>query len=199
MSIISSNPTRLPAALWESLQEICWRQDNKFLEDVARITGISASEIKKKVLGVRGAVCSVVSETGPWWVGTSCPIMIPGAGEMWRRCTSVCEINGYCHDHRTGKGMRYDHPYFEDLPKRMPFRFEDEIVWVSEEDGSVLTGGGTVLKNITIDIRNGLATDHTHYCKTDKSESVAKTSMSITAGAEPTPHASRATTSPTSS
>lgn len=170
MSNITEMPARLPAALWESLQEICWRQDAKFLEDISRITGISAAEIKKKILGVRGAVCTVVSTTGPWWEGTTCPIMMPCAGDMWRRCTSVCESNGFCSEHKNGKGLRYDNPYFEDLPKRWPFRYAGEVVWAAA-DGSVLTGGGTVLKNITIDIRNGLATDHTPYGSADKLES----------------------------
>jgi hypothetical protein len=154
----TSTPTRLPAALWESLQEICWRQDNKFVEDAARIIGVPASEIKRRVLGTRGVVSAVVSCGGTWYDGAQCPIMIPGAGEMWHRCAEPAEFNGFCGVHKKGRGMKYDNPYFTSLPRRRPMRFEGEVVWVGD-DGSILTSSGNILKDVRIDKSNGVAYD----------------------------------------
>lgn len=154
----TSMPTRVPAALWESLQEICWRQDNKFIEDAARIIGVRAAEIKRRVLGVRGVVSAVVSTGGVWYDGERCPIMLPGPGEMWRRCCEPAEVNGCCSVHKKGRGMKYDNPYFTSLPKRYPWRFEGEVVWI-DNDGTVLNESGVILKDIRIDITNGICYD----------------------------------------
>ena len=154
----STEPTRLPAALWESLQEICWRQDNKFLEDAARILNIPTLEIKRRVLGTRGVVSAVVSTNRSWYEGSCCPIMIPCPGEMWRRCSEPAESNGYCWAHKKGRGMRHDCEFFAKLPTRHPWRFEGVVVWVGE-DGSVLMESGTILKDVRIDIKNGICFD----------------------------------------
>jgi hypothetical protein len=155
---LTSTPTRLPAALWESLQEICWRHDNKFLDDASRILGISASEIKRKVLGVRGVVSAVITTDSSWYEGTQCPIMMPTAGEMWRRCVEPAEYNGFCWAHKKGRGMRHDCSYFHSLPKRHPWRFEGELVWV-RDDGNVMRESGEELKDVRIDITNGICYD----------------------------------------
>ena len=154
----TSTPTRVPAALWESLQEICWRQDNKFIEDASRIIGIPAAEIKRRVLGARGVVSAVVSTSSSWYDGGRCPMMLPGPGEMWRRCCEPAEVNGFCGIHKKGRGMKYDNSYFSTLLKRHPWRFEGAVVWVCE-NGTVLTESGTILKDIRIDITNGLCYD----------------------------------------
>lgn len=151
-------PTRIPAALWDSLQEICWRHDNKFLDDASRILGIPAIEVKRRVLGVRGAVSAVVSSTGPWYEGTLCAKMVLCPGEMWRRCSETAEQNGYCWQHKRGVPNHFTNTYFESLPKRYPYKLDGEIVWVGE-DGSVMNGSGTVLEKVHIDRETGVCFD----------------------------------------
>jgi hypothetical protein len=160
MDGLVTTPTRVPAGLWDSLQEICWRQDIRFMEDAARILGVSAVEIKRRLLGTRGVLCGVISTGagGCAYDGTQCPIMVLHPGERWERCSEAAEVNGFCWLHRKGKGQRYDSCFFEGFEKRHPFRFEGEIVWVAE-DSSVLTGGGKILKDVRIDITNGVAHD----------------------------------------
>lgn len=180
-SEFTSAPTRLPAALWESLQEICWRQDNKFVEDAARILRIPAAEIKRRVLGTRGVVSAVVSTSGAWYDGGRCPTMMPGPGEMWRRCCEPAEVNGYCSVHKKGRGMKYDNPYFADLPKRHPWRLDGAVVWVDGE-GTVLTESGDILKNVRIDLTNGVAYDDRpigpHWTKEERAAAEEKESDS---------------------
>ena len=158
MDGLITTPTRVPAGLWDSLQEICWRQDVRFMEDAARILGVPAVEIKRRLLGTRGVLCGVVSTDGAAYDGTQCPIMVLHPGERWARCSEAAEVNGFCWLHRKGKGQRFDSCFFEGFEKRHPFRFEGEIVWAAA-DGSVLTGGGKILKDVCIDITNGVAHD----------------------------------------
>lgn len=152
--------TRIPLGLWDSLQTICFRYDNKFIEDVGRILGVPGAEIRRKVLGVRGAPTTVLAMSGPWWEGQQCALMIKGAGGLWKRCGHTAEGCEHCWKHRRGPNnrdrRRHDDPYFVCLKKRKPFRLEDEIVWVSL-DGSVMTDGGTILKDVTINPTNGVA------------------------------------------
>lgn len=154
-------PMRIPTCLFESLEEICWRFDNKFIEDVSHIIGIPASDIKRKILGVRGTHKLLLYETGPWWQESACPTMVLDNGGLWRRCSKLCESDGYCKKHNGRHGLRYDDPYFESLIKRYPFKWNGEIVWVAE-DGSVLTRTGELLKNISINIHNGIAHECIH-------------------------------------
>jgi hypothetical protein len=179
MEGLTTVPARVPAALWESLQEMCWRQDNRFIEDAARILGLPALDIKRRILGTRGVVCGVVERTGGVYDGTRCPIMVLRPGERWERCEETAETNGFCWHHRKGKGQRYDSHYFDDFEKRHAFMFEGEVVWVSEADGSILTGGGKILKDVTIDIVNAIAHDRrsapeTKEIKTKSEENTAE-------------------------
>ena len=163
--------TRIPLGLWDSLQAICFRQDNKFIEDVGRILGVPGAEIRRKVLGVRGAPTTVITMSGPWWEGQQCALMIKGPGGLWRRCGNMAKGCEHCWKHFRGPNMRnrrrHDDPYFVCLKKRKPFRLGDEIVWVAA-DGTVMTGGGTILKDISINPINGVATEKTP--KTESSE-----------------------------
>jgi len=153
---------RIPACLWESLQEICYRQDIRFLADVSKIIGIPAIELKKRILGVRGIPTAVSVERGPWWAETQCPVMEKEPGNMWRRCGSYCESSGHCWTHRhfrvSSTIRRYDDPYFATLPKRWPVRLDDEILWATA-DGELLSGAGLVIKGITIDLDTKIITD----------------------------------------
>lgn len=154
----TTTPTRVPAALWEALQEICWRQDNKFLEDAARIINVPAAEIKRRVLGTRGVVSAVVSSNGAWFDGTQCPIMIQCGGEMWRRCCEPAECNGYCWGHKKGKGPRYDSEFIKSLEVRTAWRLDGAVVWVDSE-GVVYDSLGKILKGLSIDTTNGVCHD----------------------------------------
>jgi hypothetical protein len=151
--------TRIPAGLWDSLQTVCFRHDNKFMEDVGRILGVPAAEIRRKVLGVRGAPTTVITLSGPWWEGQQCAMMRKGPGGLWKRCGHMAEGSDTCWKHRRGSTRtrrRHDDPYFVCLKKRKPFRLEGDIVWVSA-DGSVMTDGGVPLKGVTINPVNGVA------------------------------------------
>jgi hypothetical protein len=150
---------RVPAALWESLQEICWAQDLAFLRDASRILGVPEADIRRRVLGARGVMAAIVTEHAPWFLGSCCPTMVPCPGELWRRCTEPAEINGFCISHKKGKGMRYDDAYCESLPKRRAFELDGETVWVCEADGGVLTESGVILKDVRIDLLTGVCYD----------------------------------------
>jgi hypothetical protein len=147
---------RIPLGLWDSFQEICFRFDNKFIEDVSRILGVSSVDIRRKVLGVRGAPTTVITVSGPWWEGQTCAMMVAGPAGLWHRCGHLAEGGDTCWRHRSGRGRRHDDSYFARLKKRHPFKLEGRLVWVAE-DGSVTTDGGVPLKGVTINLRNGVA------------------------------------------
>jgi hypothetical protein len=153
---------RIPAVLWDSLQEICYRQDIRFIADVSKLIGVPALELKKRILGVRGQPTAIAVERGPWWSESQCPIMDRGSGNMWRRCGEYCESHGHCWKHRSFKvshtTRRFDDPYFAELPKRWPVRLDDEVVWVSES-GDVLNGSGAIVKGLTVDLKTRTADD----------------------------------------
>jgi len=140
----------IPAGLWDGLQEICFRHDQKFIQDVARILGVPAIEIKRKVLGTRGVACVVPEATGPWWVDGKCPIM-ERVGYLWRRCTAPIEGHGSCWAHREG-GDRFDDEQFADLERRVPFRYDGEVYWVAE-NGSALNSFGMPVTAFTVDLK----------------------------------------------
>lgn len=163
---ITESTTRIPAVLWDALQHMCYRQDAKFIEDAAKIIGVPAADIKKKVLGVRGCPTAIITQSGPWWETKQCPAMvhITDAG-IWHRCTSACETDtGVCWEHKvtTRKIWKYDDPVFKTMIRRKPVDYGGETVWVAE-DGSVMTHDGIILKNITIDTTNGLVTEYDAY------------------------------------
>ena len=138
-------PQRVPALLWDSLQEMCWRHDTKFLSDVAKIIKIPVGDIKKQILGSRGVYTVIPFEHGPWWMNTQCPAMELVGGTMWRRCGGLCEQGDSCWTHRDGRHRRHDDPYFATLPKRRPMRYEGVVYWV-DVSGGVMNGFGTVMQ-----------------------------------------------------
>jgi len=149
---MSTAPQRLPAALWGALQEMCRQQDIEFIADVSRILRIPVADIKKRILGTRG-VCELIPvEHGPWWTNTQCPVMEKIGGSMWRRCDSPCEQGDTCWAHRMcGAFRRYDDPYFVELPKRYPMRYEGVVYWVGA-DGQVMNGFGSIVSEFTMDL-----------------------------------------------
>jgi hypothetical protein len=146
---------RLPAILWESLQDICYRHDQKFITDVARILGVPALDLKKKVLGTRGVLTTVLVESGPWWTGLTCAIM-ERKECLWTRCSSICESGDTCLKHKDVRNgwniRRFDDPYFACLPKRLPMNIEGVVYWVSEK-GDVLNGYGVHVPGMRADIK----------------------------------------------
>jgi hypothetical protein len=153
MTSIVEEPQRIPANLWASLKDICYQQDLKFLQDVSRLIGVDANEIKRRVLGLREQTIVLV-EKDPWWMHTQC-ILLECVNGLWRRCSRMGESNSYCWEHRnfttcSGQLRRFDDPYFATIVKRWPIRFMDEIVWVCDE-GTVLKSNGENDEHIRID------------------------------------------------
>jgi hypothetical protein len=140
----------IPAGLWDGLQEICFRHDQKFIQDVARILGVPAIELKRKVLGTRGVPVVVPEASGPWWTGGTCPIM-ERVGYLWRRCAAPIEGHGACCAHREG-GDRFDDEQFVGLERRVPFRYDGEVYWVAE-DRTVLNSFGMPVTAFTVDLK----------------------------------------------
>ena len=173
-SEISEKTIRIPSYLLESLEEICWRHDNKFIEDISRILGVNSHEMKKKILGVRGTSKTVLCETGSWWMESKCPGMVRNKTGIWFRCNAACESSGLCAKH-TIKNPKYlyDDPYFEKIEKRKPFKYNDEVVWVAD-DGSVMTYSGILLKNVSINIHNGVASELCSAAAGEKTEQKAE-------------------------
>jgi len=141
----------IPAGLWDGLQTICFRHDQKFVQDVSRILGIPAIDIKRKVLGTRGVPTIIPESEGPWWIGGCCPIM-ERTGYLWKRCMAPIEGHGACWGHLEG-GIRFDDEQFSCAEKRVPFRYLGEVYWVSEEKGSVLNSYGMLVETFTVDLK----------------------------------------------
>jgi hypothetical protein len=153
---------RIPAGLWTALQDVCYAQDVQFVKDVAKLLGKDPADMRRRILGARGELATVVSDSDPWWTGTQCTLLTRGKGGLWVRCNHIGESNGQCWEHRTfahssQNVKRMDDPYFEELPRRYPIRFQGEIVWVCEK-GSVLTGEGEILADVRMDPVTAVAT-----------------------------------------
>lgn len=154
---------RLPAGLWDSLQEVCYRHDVKFLHDISRLIGIPTGDLKKRILGVRGIQTVVAKETeGPWWETAQCPLLILDDGGMWRRCIRRCEAHGTCWKHRnysrdTDSLKKVSSVDLSKLETRWPMELESELVWVSEDGRRVYTDSGELKKGVRIDRLNGVA------------------------------------------
>ena len=140
----------IPAGLWDSLQDVCFRHDTRFVQDVSRILGIPALEIKRKVLGTRGVPTVVPEAAGPWWMDGACPMM-ERVGYLWRRCGHPQEAHGACWLHKDG-GTRFDDEKVQGLVERRPFRYEGQIYWVAD-DQSVLNSFGMPVGDFTVDLK----------------------------------------------
>lgn len=147
---------RIPAALWESLQEVCARHDQQFLQEVSRFLGVPVSELKRRVLGTRGVATTVVVQESPWWYGTCCAAM-EKKGIFWMRCGAAAEADGQCWAHRRNT-TRYDDHDISSLPTYTSVRIEGQTMWVDKE-GRAYNQFGNILKDWLIDISNG----HAYY------------------------------------
>lgn len=151
-----SETQRIPALLWDSLQDVCYKHDVAFINEVARMIGVPAADIRKRVLGVRGMPTAITVERGPWWQGAACPWMECSEGGMWRRCGQYCEAHGACWKHRKGGERIYDDPYFLTLPKRVPVSIDDEIYYVDCE-GAAYSVSGLKVIGLHVNLEDGSA------------------------------------------
>ena len=154
-AITSQKTRRIPAALLESLQEVCYRQDVQFLREVSKLIGVPVAELKQRILGKNtGFPTTMLVEEGPWWEGTQC-IAMEQKGSLWFRCSSYAESGSQCWMHRRPM-MTYNDPMFTTLPQYTPARIEGRVVWV-DKDGLVYNEFGEILKGWLIDLTNGHA------------------------------------------
>jgi hypothetical protein len=150
---------RMPIGLLDHIQTVCARQDQQFITDVARILGLSgpaAHEMRRKIIGTLGTPTLVCTEPNPWWVDTQCPIMIKSRCGMWTRCGSTCESTGTCWQHRVTKKPLHTDPAFAQMESRTPFRYDGDLYWVSEKDGSALDSTGTRQMDFTVNLKSRL-------------------------------------------
>ena len=168
---------RMPVGMLDHLQTICARQDQQFINDVARILGLPAADMRRKILGVLGSPTLVCTESNPWWMGTQCPIMVQSSHtSMWSRCGNMNESHGSCWRHRFTKTPVYTDPQFMEMDKRTPFRLDGDLYWVAD-DGSVLDATGVTEMNFTVNLKSQTVS----YIKKDASK------ISKTVDAEPEP------------
>jgi hypothetical protein len=187
---MTTETQRIPAVLWDSLQDVCFRHDLKFLQDVSRIIQVPVADLKRRILGTRGMPTAVSVESGPWWVTTQCPIMLLVGDSMWRRCGSYCEANGTCWAHRTSMSRRYNDPYFEALPKRTAFKYDGDLYWVSEA-GDALDMTGALVPGLQIDLKARVVFKHkydefrrSHNCTSKEAACIEEVEREEAAGAE---------------
>ncbi len=151
--------TRIPAVLWESLQVTFYQHDYEFLKQVSSLIRVGVPELKRNLLGAKGALTTVqIANETKWWEGVHCPLRVRSKYGLWRACTNYCEAHGTCGDHKgwkkTAELRHRNDTYFQKIPVRRPFRLEEEdrILWVSEHDGTAVDERG-----YPVDIRVNLA------------------------------------------
>jgi hypothetical protein len=149
---------RIPANLWENLQEVVCRMDAAFLRDVSHVTKIPYADLRKAI-PTRG-VSTRISTDGnePWWTGLTCTMSVLRPGGMWVRCSGTAFEGACCFKHRNLDGreesrlpdgvLPYNSPTIAALPRRLPIRVEGVPYWVCETgfsevydvDGRVVPG-----------------------------------------------------------
>jgi hypothetical protein len=144
---------RVPAGLWENLQDLTAQLDNVFLRDVAHIAKIPF-ETLRKLFPTRGIVTKIATDGNvPWWHDHQCRIITNNNG-IWTRCTAGSFEGPDCVQHRNKKlneNLRlYDDPYISTLPTRVPWRLEGGAVVWTDEAGSVYSLSGERIEDYTI-------------------------------------------------
>jgi len=154
---------RIPTGLWDNLQELVWRMDNAFIRDVASITKIPYSDLRK-VIPTRGTSTRIPSDGNePWWNGLTCRMSVRRPGGMWVRCSGTAFEGACCFKHRSLDGKLrfpdgvapFDSPALVNLPRRVPIRVEDVVYWVIEgtQFSEVYNIDGDVVKGIMINYK----------------------------------------------
>jgi hypothetical protein len=142
-------PTRIPAYLWESLQDAFYEHDQSFLRILAPHVKVSYADLKRTLLGARGQLMNIqIADSDKWWEGELCPLRLRTSTGVWKACGHPREAHGVCR-HHSGFTPRIDlkhkdDPWFANIVKRVPWRYDGEIVWVAE-DMSVINESGQVL------------------------------------------------------
>ena len=162
MSLIasSSSTQRVPTALWENFQDLWARVDDAFLRDVAHITKIPFLDLRR-LFPTRGVITKIATDTNvPWWYDQQCHMSVKQADSgMWIRCCSSTFESHFCIKHRNAKFSdkmkSFDDPYFTTLPKRLPYRLDDELLWVDEGTGRVYTHEGSLNPDLSLNIQCG--------------------------------------------
>jgi len=151
---------RVPTGLWTNLQDLTARMDDAFLRDVARITKHTLLDLRR-LFPTRGVLTQLATDTNvPWWHDQQCHMAVkePQSG-MWLRCSSVAFEGACCIKHRHSKCgdllKHYDDPYFQTLPKRLPYRLDGDVLWVDKETGQVYDLSGNLQPDIILHIQYG--------------------------------------------
>lgn len=154
--------TRLPAFLWNALQDTFYEQDVAFLRALAPHIQVPLPELKRTLLGARGQLTTIqVSTADAWWETELCPLRHRDATGVWRQCGHRREASGFCRKHRdfwaaTEALKHKDDPWFQNVVHRMPCRFEGAVVWVAP-DGTVIRQDDTAIEGLYIDMKTGIA------------------------------------------
>jgi hypothetical protein len=155
--VMESIQTRIPAFLWDSLQNVFYEHDYEFLRQVSYLIKVPVAELKRNLLGSRGTPTTIsVSKDNAWWEGQKCPLRVRSPHGLWKQCPHLREAHGYCGEHKgwtkrkaTPTLKHKDDAYFQKLKRRKPFDLDGEIVWVSE-DGEAVDGEGCPVQGVKI-------------------------------------------------
>ncbi len=121
---------------------------------------VPLAELKRTLLGARGQSTTIhVGSTDAWWETTLCPLRACDSRGIWRQCGHYREGAGFCHQHRhfwegTADLKHKDDPWFQNLSRRVPWRYEGEVLWVGPA-GDVIHEDGRPVPGLTI--LNGIA------------------------------------------
>ena len=154
--------TRIPSFLWNALQDAFYEQDVAFLRAIAPHIQVPLPELKRTLLGARGQLTTIhVGDTDAWWETQLCPLRYRDPHGVWRQCGHRCEATGFCRKHvafyeGTADLKHKDDSWFHIIKRRVPRRYEEEVVWVAE-DGSVLRHDGTAIPNLHICLKTNIA------------------------------------------
>ncbi len=131
-------PTRIPAYLWESLQDAFYEHDQSFLRILAPHIKVPFADLKRTLLGARGQLVSLsIADSDAWWEGELCPLRVRTPAGIWKSCGFTREAHGVCRHHARfvpGIDLKHkDDPWFATIAKRVPWKYQGELVWVAED------------------------------------------------------------------
>ena len=143
---------RVPAGLWEHLQDLTARSDDAFLRDVARIANIPFLSLRK-LFPTRGVMTKLATDGNvPWWHDQQCSMVEKQPSGVWIRCSTPMFEGPCCIQHRSkksGSSLKvHNDPYLSALPTRYPVRVDGRVLWV-DSSGVVYTLEGTVVEGYT--------------------------------------------------
>ncbi len=155
--------TRIPAFLWESLQDTLYQHDYQFLRDISPILGIPLADLKRTVLGTRGVktTVAVLGQSDQWWEGQMCSYWVKSPLGVWKPCGEFREAHGGCCQHKhvpKSSSLHIRHredPYLKTLPRLLPKKWKGEVVWVSPSN-EVFYEDGTPILGFTICSTSGI-------------------------------------------